>query len=97
MADRGAVQERLLRQRAGVLVSERLDQALLDRGVPGAFRELLDDAACEREARVAVRPGCSERMVLRGLLERRCVLLETVVAATGVGEDVAVDAARVRE
>ena len=97
MADRGAVQERLLRQRAGVLKLERLDQALLDRGVPGAFRDLLDHSADEREAGVAVRPCCSERMVLRGLLERRCVLLETVVASTGVGEDVAVDAARVRE
>nr|WP_234359259.1 hypothetical protein [Plantactinospora sp. BC1] len=66
-------------------------------GVPGAAGELLDHPPGEYEAGVAVGPGGAERVVLGHLAEERDVLLQAVVAATGVGEDVAVDPAGVRE
>ena len=95
--DRGAEAENVLGQRHGVGHRERLDEPGAQQVVPDGVRDDLEHAAEDREARVAVRHRRAERMHLRKLRTGLHVPLETVVAATGVGEVVAVDAARVRE
>ena len=93
VSDGGGVEDRLLGQRHGVREAERREQHVAHRGVPRLAGEHLDDPAEHAEARVAVRPGRTDRVVLRGIHERADVQLEVVVAAAGVGEDVAVEPA----
>ena len=75
----------------------RLEQARADRRVPDLPRRHLDHPAEQREPGVAIRHRRPERMHLTERRARQDVLLERVVTAAGVGEMIAVDAARMRE
>jgi hypothetical protein len=97
VADRAAKQQRLLRQRDGVIQPEGLEQTLPQCGVPDLPGQLFDDPPGDHEPRVAVGPRGPERMGLRCLAQSGDEPLQAVVAAARVGEQVTVDAAGVGE
>ena len=92
---RGA--ERLLGQRDGVRQPERREQPLAQRRVPGLAGELLDHPAGSEKPELQYDQVAPSGWFCAASAEQRDVLLEAVVAAAGVGEDVAVDAAGVGE
>ena len=97
MPDRGPEAHHLLRQRPGVRDAERVEHPLRQRGVPGGAGDALDDAAGNDETGVAVRRRLADR-VDEVQFDALChVLLQAVVAATGITEEVGVDPAGVRE
>ena len=97
MTDRGSVAEYVLGKRHRVCQLQRLDESRTEGGVPDLAGDDLDHATEQREAGVAVRHRRADRMHLPQRRAGRDVLLERIVAATRVGEVVAVDAARMRE
>jgi hypothetical protein len=92
-----AVAKDLLGQRRGVCQAEWLEEPHAHGRVPDLAGHHLGDAAEDREARVAVGHRRSERVDLSERRTAQDVLLERVVAATGVGKVVTVDPARVCE
>ncbi len=97
MAHGGAEAQHVLGQGPGVGEAERLADALAQHVVPALAGQLLQHAPGDAEAGVAVGLGDAQGMVLGQVGAGFDVLLHAVVAAPGVEEQVAVDAAGVGE
>ena len=93
----GAVQQRLLGQRARTGQAERRKQPLAEHGIPRRTTQDLDQPAQHDVAGVAVGHRRAERVVLLEVRARGDVLLHAVVTTAGVEEEVAVDATGVSQ
>src|SRR6202034_935591 len=91
------VPDRLLGQGDGLGEAERPDQALAQGRIPYPAVEHLDDPPEQDEPAVAVRVRRARREDLCGPAELADVAFDALVPAASIGEDVAVDAAGVRE
>ncbi len=97
MPDRRPVHDRIFRQGHRLREPQRLYQPPPQRGVPLPAVEDLDDPAGQHEPAVAVRVGLAHRADLNRSGQLADVAFQAVGTPPGVGEDVAVDPAGVRE
>ncbi len=97
VADGRAVEDRLVRARRDMGEAEGGHEVVDERLLPVLLAEHLDEAAEDAEADVVVGEELARGEQLRQRGDHADVLLDGVLAATGVGEDIALEAALVAE